>query len=252
MSEDFDDSPSDEPEFDFVTNEVEGLNAYTFADRVKKRAHDLGLSGYADRPQLTEDHAGIFHDMHPGDYYNGRLPVVIRRLGLDQISALHSLTKGWFGYLTFQTSMVAAERAEALKQKEFLWSHVRKQYKYYEDPTDGKTKKRSDQQMSDHARADWRFVKANAQYTEVNTLHDILKASLEAADQDMKMVSREITIIQTKMMQDTQGGRPVGDTSQAFRNWKRDNDGSTDTPTRPKKNKTGGKKVIKVRGRRPR
>jgi len=200
---------------EFNTDEVTGLNSYTFADRIKKRVETLGLTGYSERPQLTEDHNGIFVDMKAGDYFNGRLPVVVRRLSLDQISALYSLFTSWFAYLTFQKNMIAAERSEALKQKEFIWSHVRKQYKYYTD-IDNKVKKRTDQQMSDEARCDYRFVKASAQYVELNTLYECMLSTMEVAEKDMEMVSREVTIVQTKLEHEAMGGAAP---SRTFKSW---------------------------------
>jgi hypothetical protein len=194
---------------DFTTDETTGYNSYTFSDSIKNKLKEIGLEGYSSRPALAQEHNGIFPDLQEGDYFNGRLPVVIRRLDLDQISALYSLFTSWYAYLTFQTNLIKAERSEALAQKEFLWSHVRKQYKFYRDH-DGKTKKRSDQQMSDMARGDYRFVQANARYLEINTLYDCMNATLEVVEEDMKTVSREITIVQTKLKHDlgsSSGGR---------------------------------------------
>jgi hypothetical protein len=202
---------SDEEFDDFSTDEVTGLSSYTFSDRIKQRMRDLGLTGYADRPRLADAHSGIFPDLDAGDYFNGRLPVVVRRLSLDQVSALYTLYTAWFAYLTFQTNMIAAERSEAFTQKEFVWSHVRKQYKYYTD-VDDKIKKRTDQQMSDEARCDYRFVKANSRYTELNTLYKSMLDTMEVAKKDMEMVSREVTIVQTKLEAEAQAagmkGRP--------------------------------------------
>ena len=207
-----DPGPNAEEFDDFSTDEVTGLNQYTFSDRVKQKMHDLGLTGYAERPKLVEDHSGIFPNLEAGDYFNGRLPVVIRRLSLDQVSALYSLFTSWFSYITFQKNIIMAERSEALKQKEFIWSHVRKQYKYYWDEVDEKTRKRTDQQMSDEARCDYRFVKANSRYTELDTLYSSLLDTLEVTKKDMEMVSREVTIVQTKLEFEAQGnsmrGRP--------------------------------------------
>jgi hypothetical protein len=191
---------------------------------------DLGLTGYADRPRLSDEHSGIFPDLGAGDYFNGRLPVVVRQLSLDQISALYSLYTAWFAYITFQTNMIAAERSEALTQKEFIWSHTRKQYKYYTD-YDDKVKKRTDQQMSDEARCDYRFVKANSRYTELNTLYKSLMDTLEIVKKDMEMVSREVTIVQVKLEAEAQAAGIKG------RPWKRGRD-EAENQERPRKRPT--------------
>jgi hypothetical protein len=213
----------------FATDEVTGLSSYTFSDRIKERMKDLGLTGYADRPRLSEEHDGIFPDLESGDYFNGRLPVVVRRLSLDQISALYSLYTAWFAYLTFQTNMIAAERSEAFTQKEFVWSHVRKQYKYYTDMGDDKIRKRSDQQMSDEARCDYRFVKANSRYTELNTLYKSMLDTMEVAKKDMEMVSREVTIVQTKLEAEAQAAGIKG------RPWRGKGTYEAEDQTRPKR-----------------
>jgi len=196
---------------DFITDEVTGINCYTFSDRVKTRLQEIGVGDQSSRPKLAEDHKGVFQGLEPGDYFNGRLPVVIRRLSLDQLSALYSLFSRWYGYLVFQTNLIAAERSEASKQKEFLWSHIRKQYRFTPDG-----KKISDQVASDLARGDYRFVKANAQYEELNVLYNCMQATLEVTEQDMKVISREVTIVQAKQEHDVTGG---GFRGRASRPW---------------------------------
>ena len=185
---------------EFVTDEVTGLNAYTFADRVKEKLKTIGIGEQSQRPRLEEDHKGMFSGLKAGDYFNGKLPVVIRRLTLDQLSALYSLFTSWYSYLSFQTGLIAAERSEALTQKEFLWSHIRKQYKWNADRT-----KNTDQVASDQARGDYRFVKARARYAELNALYECMVAALEVAEQDMKTISREVTINQAKLAREYLG-----------------------------------------------
>lgn len=233
-----DPGPNDEEFDDFSTDEVTGLNQYTFSDRIKERLHELGLTGYAERPRLTEDHSGIFPALGAGDYFNGRLPVVIRRLSLDQISALYSMFTSWFAYITFQKNMIAAERSEALRQKEFIWSHVRKQYKYYWDEIDDKNRKRTDQQMSDEARCDYRFIKANSRYTELNTLYECMMDTMDVTKKDMEMVSREVTIVQTKLEFEAQGTNMHGRSGRSSRSWRKGIDDATEDPPdqdRPKR-----------------
>jgi hypothetical protein len=185
---------------DFVTDEITGINLYTFSDRLKARLTEIGIGDQTQRPKLEEDHRGVFPGLKPGDYFNGRMPVVIRKLNLDQLSALYSLFTSWYSYLTFQTSVVAIERSESLKQKEFLWSHIRKLYKHTDDGT-----RNTDQAASDLARGDYRFARANARYAELNVLWEVMLATLEVTEQDMKMISREVTINQAKMAKDVMG-----------------------------------------------
>ena len=202
---------------EFVTDEVKGLNAYTYSDRVKDRLNDIGVAGAAvNKPVLAEEHKGIFPGLEPGDYFNGRLPVVIRKLELDQISALYSLFTSWFAYLTMQTNLIAAERSEALRQKEFVWSHIRKQNRWGVDGT-----KNSDQVCSDLARGDYRFVSANAKFEELDVLYDCMMATLSVTKQDMRMISREITIVQAKMEAEAveYGFKGRMNTGSPYRSW---------------------------------
>jgi hypothetical protein len=59
--------------------------------------------------------------------------------------------------------------------------------------------------MSDMARGDYRFAKANARYEELNVLYSCMLATLEVTEQDMKMISREVTINQAKMAKEVLG-----------------------------------------------
>lgn len=174
---------------DFDCSEEEGMKTYSFSDRVKERLEDLGVARY-QRPLISNEHLNIIPGLKPGEAFDGRLPTVVRKLTLDQLSALYTLYTNWFGYLQYQTNLIAAERSEAKRKKEFLWSHIRKKYK----TKDGK--KLSDQACSDEARSDFRFVRADAAYEELNVLYNCMLAMCDVASADMKMLSREVTIHQ--------------------------------------------------------
>lgn len=195
-------------------DEDAGLDAYTYSQKVEERLEGLGLVGYRDIPVLDEEHISIFPGLDVGHYFDGRLPRVIRKLNLDQISALYSLYSNWYGYLIFQTRKVAAERSEYKRKKDFLWSFLRKQYKVI-DPDTGK--KFSDQAVSDMARTDYRFVVADAEYEELNVLYNTMLAMCEVADQDMQVVSREVTINQLKQQKEL--GGPNTTPSMRDRSW---------------------------------
>jgi len=222
----------------FYTDETTGLNAYTFSDRVKSRLEELGI-GKSNKPVLAEEHKGVFPGLEPGDVFNGQLPVVVRRLSLDQLSALYSLFTSWYSYVSSMTNIIAVERSEAKRQKEFLWSHIRRQFKV--DPESGK--KVSDQACSDLARGDYRYVVADAKYEELNVLYNCMNASLEVTEADMKMISREVTIVQAKLEKDAQGtgfGSRVGG-GKAWRGSNETNNQETTPPDeRPPKTFKGG------------
>jgi hypothetical protein len=215
----------------FSTDEVTGLSTYQFSDKVKSRFVEIvGRTG--DRPTLEEEHRGIFPGLMPGDYFTGQLPTVIRRLSLDQLSALYSLFGGWYRYLAYQTNLIAAERSEALRQKEFLWARIRQQFR-----VDSDGKKNSAQTQSDLARKDYRYVKASAHYEELNSLYSCMLAALEVAHQDMKVISREVTIHQAKLeaeyMGNNMGNRLSNPFPKPFRSYARpevsNDDGESDS-----------------------
>ena len=176
----------------FDCSEKEGMEAYSYSLRVKDRLEGLGVARY-HKPLVTNEHLNIIPGLKPGEAFDGRLPTVVRKLTLDQLSALYTLYTNWFGYLHYQTNLIAVERSEAKKKKEFLWSHIRTKYK----GKDGK--KLSDQASSDRARNDFRFVRADAAYEELNVLWNCMNAMCEVASADMKMISREITIHQIQI-----------------------------------------------------
>lgn len=181
----------------FEGDENFGMEQYTFAEAVKKRIRELGVGNY-QRPRIAEDHVSIFTGVKEGQYFDGRLPTVIRKLSLDQLSALFSLYSNWYGYLTTQTMLVAAERSEAIRKKEYMLHHLKNLYRT--PGPDGR--KIPETAVGDAAKTDTRYITVNAIYEEVNALYSILDAMRKVADQDMKVVSREVTIQQEKIRKD--------------------------------------------------
>jgi hypothetical protein len=177
----------------FVSDESHGMTAYTFADRAKKRVADLGIGNY-QRPRLEKDHESIIPHLKRGDYFDGRLPTVIRKLTLDQLSALYSLFSNWFGYITTQFMLVAADRSEAICQRDFLLTNIKN---YYRVP-DPEGKRLPEAAITDAAKQDKRYVMAKAKYEELNLIYESIQAMREVANQDMKVISREVTIQQEK------------------------------------------------------
>ena len=178
----------------FVADEIHGMEAYTTADRVKTRLSQLGIGNY-ERPRLEVDHEGIFHGLRSGEYFDGRLPTVIRRLSLDQLSALYSLYTNWYGYITTQYMLIAVERSEAIRKKEFILNHL----KNYFRRAGGDRGKMPETAITDAAKTDKRYITASATYEELNALYDCVEAMRKVADQDMKVISREVTIQQAKL-----------------------------------------------------
>jgi hypothetical protein len=181
----------------FVSDENHGMTAYTFADRVKKRVADLGIGNY-ERPRLEKDHESLFPRLKRGDYFDGRLPSVIRKLTLDQLSALYSLFMNWYGYVAMQFMVIATERSEAMCQRDFLLTNIRNYYRV-PDP-DGK--KPPETAITDAAKQDKRYVLANAKAEELDCLYNQVLVTRGIASQNMKVISREVTIQQEKLQKE--------------------------------------------------
>ena len=186
---------SDEDDFvdrTFECGEEEAMEMYTYADRVVSRMEELGV-GDAPRPRLEEEHGGIFSGLKPGQYFNGGLPTVIRKLSLDQISSLLSLFTNWYTYVLQQTMKVETELSEAKKQKDLMWAMVRTRIK---DSATAQGRTISDARVSDLAKIDQRFVKADARHAELDALYKCMSAMLKSAGHNLKTVSRDVTVRQ--------------------------------------------------------
>ena len=202
---------------DFRCSEAEGVEAYTFAHKVTEKLESIGLGVNPPRPTLEKEHEVIFAGMKAGQYFDGRLPTVIRKLSLDQISSLFTLYSNWYHYLTLMTRKIATERSEAIRLKEFYWSHLRQAKKAQASK---QREKITDQSASDETRGDSRFVEASAKYEVANCTYEILMAMCDAAEQDMKVISREVTIQQNlweqKKLGNNFGGRFTGGMGQDY------------------------------------
>jgi hypothetical protein len=181
-------------EDDLIADESYGMEEYAFAGDVRKRLSDLGIGNY-QRPRLELDHEGVVAGLRAGDYFDGRLPTVIKKLSLDQLSALYSLYSNWYGYVTTQFVLVSTERSEAIRQKEFMLNHLKNYYRRQ----DIGGKKVPETAIVDAAKTDKRYIKVNARYEELNALTEGVEAVRKVADQDMKVISREVTIHQARL-----------------------------------------------------
>lgn len=224
---------------DFELDESSALEEYTFADDVVDNLTNIGV-GREERPRIMEDHESILVGLEAGDYFDGRLPVVIRKLSLDQLSALYSLFSNWYGYLMFQTQKAAVQRSEAKVQKEMLYAMIRQQKRFDEDGN-----KRDGPSMTNLTHSDGRFIAANAKYIMLDGLYEGLDAMVKIAAQDMKVISREVTIQQTKLEHD-------GVRKNMPRRFKaksvRPEDGDGAEKTRSRRKKTGKKVRRRTRG----
>ena len=194
----------------FEADIVEGDEMYTFSELVKDRLQETGVIP-TTRPIISEEHAEIFPGTFTaGDYFDGRLPGVIRKLTVDQLSDIHVLFTSWFSYVQFQETLVDIQRSEAERRKEFVEAKLKT---IYASTNDIHTqKKRSDQQVRDATKIDKRYIEVNAFYLQMKGLQACLAAAVKTAAEDLKTISREVT--RAKMKQDNEiakqymSGRP--------------------------------------------
>lgn len=179
----------------FAISEAEVKERYTYADETIEEYERIGVASIP-KPKLQREHETIFKDLKSGQYYDGRMPLTLKQLSLDEVSMLLSLTSNWYGYLSAQYAINAAKRSEAKRKRDAVWSIVRN---YYRKLFRKWGQSVSDQKCSDFARQDARFVEVEDTYERLNVLHDALFALVEHTKKELDVVSREITIRQTKI-----------------------------------------------------
>lgn len=189
-------SPVDDDKFQI--DEDTGANMYTFSDKVKVRMESDICIVDPGKPIIGPEHRGIFPHLKSGDYFDGRIPTVVRTLSLDNISDLLALLTAWYGHLTYQARYIATEKSEAKAQRDFIASHLRTKWK--------RQKKGSDSAVKDLVLDDYRYVKWDAIYEELHAAHQFLEAVMDNTKRDINTVSREITIQQVKLDNRMAGG----------------------------------------------
>lgn len=183
-----------------------GDKLYSFVDKAQTRLSELGINP-PEIPTMEDEHVVIFDDYQgmrigAGDRFDGRFPTVIRRLSLDQLSALQSLFTSWYKYIAYQSELLASQKSEADKRRGLRQARLRNTLSM-----DKEGNKRTDQQRTNAAKYDRRFIEADADYEELAAADRILKAILKGAEQDLKTISREITVNQALQEQEANKAR---------------------------------------------
>ena len=106
----------------------------------------------------------MFPDLEPGDYFDGRMPNVLKRLSLDQLSGLAGLMNNWHQYIVSKRSLEAVRKTEATRQRKFILSMVRSQYKDSGDAS-------SDKEAEERANQDFRFITADAALAKIEIIY---------------------------------------------------------------------------------
>jgi hypothetical protein len=176
---------------------------YNIKDYVSERLLNMGILPRA-RPSIEKTHEPIFPGMQEGDQFDGRLPTVVRNLTLDQLSGLHFLMASWFGYVSYQQHLISSELSEASHRREFIKAGLRSDVAKQSD------KAVTEKFKSDEATKNPVFVEADSLFAKLEQLYEAIKAVVSVAEQDLKMVSREITVKQIEIEQAMFRGRHAG------------------------------------------
>lgn len=212
----------------FVADIPEGEKAYSYSDTVRARLAETGVTP-TSRPMIEEEHVSIFsgpYAMDAGEPFDGRLPTVIRKLSLDQLSDLHVLFNAWFAYVSYQEKFTDMQKSEAERRKEFVEAKLKILYTNTPDPHT--KKKRTDPQVRDSTRTDRRFLEVNAFFHQMKALHGCLEAAVKTAAEDLKTISREVTRVKMKLDQELAKQYMSGRTSGRFERGEPAVEGSSD------------------------
>lgn len=179
--------PDDES---FGLDEEDIREKYSYANSVTAKLNKLGFH-MQPQPSVDSDMARVIGTLSEGEYFDGRLPMSLKNLSLEEISDLHVLMSNWIHYVTSALNEVIVARSEATQKKEAIWSMVR--MKHLKDAKKHLGVNLTDQRQSDLARYDLRFVEENQRYAELTALRDCIEALLKVSEQNASVVSREIT-----------------------------------------------------------
>ena len=184
----------------FETTEKRAMEAYTYADDTLTDLEARGLTG-RPRPKMGEAHQAVFPKT-VGRYYEGHLPPVLKTLSMAELSTLLTLTCNWYGYVSAQHTMIMVQRSEKKRRQELMKAMLRRKHHAAAKAVGINL---SDQKLRDTTAVDSRFVQVDAEYEAANVEFSAIDALLEVAKNDMKVVSREVTIREAQIEAEARG-----------------------------------------------
>jgi hypothetical protein len=174
----------------------DGRRIYNINDIVKSEAENIGVTTVV-RPQLDQVHTSIFPGTKEGHYFDGRMPTVMKRLSLDQLSHLHSLLQSWYSYLAHQQAMWKVRKAATKQILDNTEACLRGLYK---------SEGNSDQNARDMATHDMRYVEDNAELAKASAIATLIDAALRSAWHNIELVTQEL-ITRGVQLKTTMSGR---------------------------------------------
>lgn len=148
---------------------------------------ELATMGILDplRPTYEPEHTTIFSGVSEGEYFDGRMPTVVKRLSLDQLSHLYGLLQGWYAYVQGKYGIWKTRKSQTKEIKGVTEAFCRKGYR---------ESGQSDENSRVLAKQDIRFIEANAEFEKASAILDILEAQMKTASKNLDLISREITL----------------------------------------------------------
>jgi hypothetical protein len=188
----------------------EAFERYDIADEVYRMLGDLGITN-PDKPVLEEAHAKIY-GLNAGEHFDGRMPPLVGKLSLDQLSALYNLFQNWYAYISGQLGIWRTRRQEAKRKKEIAAVSARRRYTFDSDGA-----KNPEQVIKDLAAQDQYFIDADSDFELASAMFNILEAHAKITSNNMKMISREVTIRGLEIENNARNRGFQGRTVRAFR-----------------------------------
>ena len=160
----------------------EGLEMLSNASvHAVSRLKDVGLSDVYQRPKVRG-----------GKFFDGRLPSDINDMSLAGLGEQFTLMEQWFTYVSKVYKQAKAEATNTDRQVKLTRAKVRKTYRGSESEKD------------DDVLCDLRYCKALAVWLEAQEFYDLVTSVYDAADRDLKFISR---LIELKKLEKDVGNR---------------------------------------------
>jgi len=161
---------------------------YEFSERVLEEITKMGIRE-PPRPVYNKDHLKIYSNVSEGAYFDGRMPMTVRKLTLDQLSDIYGLFRAWFDYLLYKFSMWKTKYSEASAKATLKEAQLRKE-------AEEKGMKAQDQRT--YATVDGEFVQLDTDREISKAVFDYVEAQVKITSKNLSLLSREITIREMK------------------------------------------------------
>lgn len=193
---------------------------YSFASKVVTEMQRIGITE-PERPVFHSEHLTIFPGVENGQYFDGRMPLVVKGMSLQELGTLYHLFQCWYAYLMYQYSVWKVRTSEAERKRSVLTTLLQKKYGESQSVEKAKTE----------AKADSRYVEVDAEFETAKAMSDVLDCQIKITSKSMSMISRTITIKEAEVEQNAQSRGFYGKMSRVSRvGMKHEDESGEDNP----------------------